>query len=86
MEEKREIRFIFDQRTKNKLILLLILVTVCFCIWTIASVKGYQKICNDYWIDYINDCDCECLKQQGEFNTSYKFFNQGMKPKEGDLT
>jgi len=64
--------------TKDKIIMLVALIAICFCVWTITNVQAYKNTINNYWGNYLEECECQCLKNPTPFNETMRF-NEAIK-------
>jgi len=62
---------IIKRFNQNKYLILASVMTLLFCVWTLNNVDEYQQRCNNYWDEYIDQCDCQCNAQATPYTTPF---------------
>lgn len=56
----------------------IIYIVVCLfallaCLYTVLTIETYQEQCNQYCLEYIDTCECNCENEYIPFDDNYSF-------------
>lgn len=72
MEEKKDVSYQFtplELIKKDRIYIILLLLALLACMYTIYTVGDYQEKCNEHWEEQFSNGNCVC-KGYAKFNES----------------
>jgi len=63
-------RSILNYVRSDKLAIILFIIALLACAYTIATIGNYQEKCNNYWLKQFKDLNCICGTVPLTFNSS----------------
>jgi hypothetical protein len=73
-KEERNFRPFLEFVKRDFVYIILLLVAVLGCMYTLYNVGDYQQQCNEHWIEQMNMGNCICQGYGGNATSRYPLF------------